>query len=543
MPLAGVLVFAAGWGGTSCSRFESCADTSTCRGKDAGARSTGLADSSAPDASVAQDAGSRSSVDAGSPGLPPKDASSSEYRNADGGCRDGFADCDGNARNGCEANLGEDIENCGACGHACGNDGTTSLACTAGRCTPTCADGRADCHTPAPGEDDDGCEAHTQIDKDHCGACDHACSQANVTARSCVAGACVPTCADGWADCVRPATDPDDGCEASLDDPRSCGACGMSCETGACTNRLCGPVVLAESAKPSTLSGGTFDGNGASGVAIDEKYVYFVHASEGAVSRVPKAGGAVEPLATGETNAAGVAVTALGLYFTAQSNGNGAVRYRLLSAPDVTNFWVPAQNDTKRYAPTRIAVDGTYAAWGSADGETVFTEPLSQTNRWSRPTPFPVNALAIGGGYVFYTAGAVFRSPLDATTTTIVDINTPSTLTVDGSWVYWADNSSYAINREPVDADPTDPSVVQHVGGGHAHQMVVYGGRDVWYAAFSNDLTADQLYTFVLPASGVGNPVKRASCGSVLGMAADATHVYWVENGTAGGFRVMKLVK
>lgn len=34
-------------------------------------------------------------------------------------CVEGFDDCDGNLENGCEAFLGDDDENCGACGHAC----------------------------------------------------------------------------------------------------------------------------------------------------------------------------------------------------------------------------------------------------------------------------------------------------------------------------------------------------------------------------------------------------------------------------------------
>lgn len=45
-------------------------------------------------------------------------------------CDAGFADCDGVAANGCEANLRSDAGSCGACGVSCGAGGT----CTAGVC-------------------------------------------------------------------------------------------------------------------------------------------------------------------------------------------------------------------------------------------------------------------------------------------------------------------------------------------------------------------------------------------------------------------------
>ena len=35
-------------------------------------------------------------------------------------CDAGFADCDGNKANGCEASITDDVKNCGGCGKVCG---------------------------------------------------------------------------------------------------------------------------------------------------------------------------------------------------------------------------------------------------------------------------------------------------------------------------------------------------------------------------------------------------------------------------------------
>ena len=180
-------------------------------------------------------------------------------------CAAGWGDCDGADANGCEANLNASASDCGACGAACTNpNGTTS--CVAGGCAPVCAVGFASCD----GDPDNGCEAAVcggcgficdyanasetcatgvcelvACDAEFgncdgangngcetplttvvsCGVCGTACTNPNGTA-SCTGGACAPGCAGGFGSCDG---NPNNGCETSLATLVNCGACGASC--------------------------------------------------------------------------------------------------------------------------------------------------------------------------------------------------------------------------------------------------------------------------------------------------------------------------
>lgn len=70
-------------------------------------------------------------------------------------CAAGRANCDGDATNGCEANVDTDYMNCGQCGHYCSLAGAYA-GCEDGECVlDHCQSGYADCN----GEPSDGCEA------------------------------------------------------------------------------------------------------------------------------------------------------------------------------------------------------------------------------------------------------------------------------------------------------------------------------------------------------------------------------------------------
>ncbi len=175
-----------------------------------------------------------------------------------GDCDNGWADRNGEAPDGCECriqaevcdgsdndcdtrvdegfDLQSDEANCGACNNACALDNAVPVCVDGGCRVDNCAQGFGD----ANGEDEDGCECvianggvescdgsdedcdgsvdegfDLQNDPNHCGACGALCEGDNAS-YDCQQGDCVIVdCDAGWADDNE---DPDDGCEAVVED-------------------------------------------------------------------------------------------------------------------------------------------------------------------------------------------------------------------------------------------------------------------------------------------------------------------------------------
>ncbi|MFO0624497.1 MAG: hypothetical protein U0325_02690, partial [Polyangiales bacterium] len=106
--------------------------------------------------------------------------------------------------------------------------------CRVGRCGVTCNVGFADCDGVA----DNGCEADLRSNAANCGTCGFRCSPANGVGACSAEGCTLAACNAGFADCDR---DPSDGCETALRrDARNCGGCGVACGPGTvCTEGRC----------------------------------------------------------------------------------------------------------------------------------------------------------------------------------------------------------------------------------------------------------------------------------------------------------------
>jgi hypothetical protein len=100
-------------------------------------------------------------------------------------CVAGSGDCDGNPLNGCETDVTSTITDCGACGNPCSQTNTVS-SCIAGACRITQCTGSFD---NCDGNAANGCETNIGTSNTHCGLCGSVCPAGT----TCVVGRCTPT--------------------------------------------------------------------------------------------------------------------------------------------------------------------------------------------------------------------------------------------------------------------------------------------------------------------------------------------------------------
>jgi hypothetical protein len=176
-----------------------------------------------------------------------------------GACDAGYADCDGDATNGCEVNLANDPLNCAACGNACPAVANGAPVCSGFSCgIGSCVMPFSDCF----GGSADGCETNLMSSVDHCGGCATVCPTVAHGTRACTSGACgIGACASGYGDCNKTLAD---GCEIGFaSDVANCGSCGNVCPTptnavAGCAANTC--TLAACNAGYSNCNGTTADG-------------------------------------------------------------------------------------------------------------------------------------------------------------------------------------------------------------------------------------------------------------------------------------------
>ncbi len=202
-------------------------------------------------------------------------------------CENGYADCNTNVFDGCEANLLDNSgRDCGACDYNCDGHANTDDAmtvCTNGACDYRCYNDWGDCDGAVL-----GCETKVKDSEQHCGTCDNACiagaicnyfeclcddsygdvcetTLPNVSAASCgtptKADVCVLVCEPGFGDCDGNSAN---GCEQDLStNPNHCGFCDSSCPDNYCVGGEChcgsdtGDVCASEDPMVSASCDGT----------------------------------------------------------------------------------------------------------------------------------------------------------------------------------------------------------------------------------------------------------------------------------------------
>ena len=193
-------------------------------------------------------------------------------------CASGFADCDGMPADGCEADLASPAT-CGTCAHACVAPAHATSTCAAGACGFACTTDYANCDGNAA----NGCERDiADGDPSNCGACGTECGLLHAVA-ACVARVCqVESCDTGFANCDAM---PANGCEANIRTSNTnCGACGTVCaggtycQTSAC--RLPASCNALHALDPAAVSG-EYDVDPDGAGALPSERVYCDMTSQG----------------------------------------------------------------------------------------------------------------------------------------------------------------------------------------------------------------------------------------------------------------------
>lgn len=123
--------------------------------------------------------------------------------------------------------------NCGLCGSVCPAAANATAACNAGRCGLSCNAGFGDCDGNAV----NGCETNTRTSAVHCGMCGNVCPGVVGASPACNNGVCGIACVAPQGDCDGNVMN---GCETDTrTSVTNCGACGRSCAPGANATPTC----------------------------------------------------------------------------------------------------------------------------------------------------------------------------------------------------------------------------------------------------------------------------------------------------------------
>lgn len=194
-----------------------------------------------------------------------------------------------------------------------------------------------------------------------------------------VTNPCGAGCDGTRADCNKNASD---GFEADLaNDVTNCGACGFDCGGGACKNGTCTGTVLAPAV-----------GFSVSDLLIDDSNLYWPHAPADAL---PKTGGSVTPLASGQGNSSWIALDTDHVYCALQGTGTAAIMRVGKTGTGVETLFPNLSS------PFSVSVDGAWVYW-TASG-TLNRGQIGQSTVF----PLATNATAVvsAGGTAYYQAG------------------------------------------------------------------------------------------------------------------------------------------
>jgi hypothetical protein len=404
------------------------------------------------------------------------------------GCETGYSNCNNTDTDGCESDTSGDPQNCGGCNKGCQTSPHSTPSCAGSQCGVTCESGWTDCD----GNPNTGCEANLQQDAQSCGTCGHACASAMHADAACTAGSCTTQCWTNYGDCDNNAAN---GCEANLaSDENNCGQCGRVCPgIGICQNGACPAEVLVQNINAPTciaLSATTvyFCGGGDSmvvpkaggaaqtletggwvtgpeGVALDSNASYWTYPNADEVRKDTLTPGTADTqLAANVDLAYAIDLDATHVYFVSSNTTTGSVR-RVLK--DGTQAEVIASNQQE---PRGIALDANYVYWvNRVGGQVARADKASLAVQILATGQANPNRIAVDATSMYWTNrgnGTVMKANLDGTSVTTLasGFNSTYAIAIDATHVYFTTDQNPGVVTKVAKTGGTPVTLAANIG-------------------------------------------------------------------------------
>jgi sugar lactone lactonase YvrE len=356
-------------------------------------------------------------------------------------------------------------------------------------------------------------------DPKRCGSACTVCPTPENAVSTCTSGGCGFACTGTYADCNKAAKD---GCEIDLQsDPANCGECGHSCLGDGCKAGRCEPKVLAiNQSDPSDL-------------AVDGQWVFFTNTGAGEVARVPKVGGNVVVLASGEDAPTGIAIDDKQVYYSNTYTPGSIKRVGKEGGKPI----VLTEDENFTYYAYRLIVDATSLYWvtDTTTGKVVTMPKVGGAPTILQNKATSPKGLAFDGTSIFWPVfGEIRRAPPVANappTKLSASEQFPSALAADEGAVYWTDMYAATVRRVPK-AGGTPTTLATMTAGARLGAIAVDATHVFFLDPQGNTVRK-------VPKTG-GPAVTIAIANAPRGLALDETHVYWTNGGDGTVMRVAK---